>query len=299
MDANKLSITTEYGDEMSIKKDFIATMETDDPVTLKLKDNSFYRGKLSASHNGSVFLKAYDIDEILLINVDQISEINPPLAERGLKISGNANVGGVKTTGNSDKQSFHADTEVVARGEKNRGSIGFHYNQGADDGKESENNTRINLKFDRFLDNKWYSYAAVDFTKDRFQDLDLRTSFGGGAGYQFIETDFTHISIEAGPTFVNEEFIEGESRDFISGRWAFKLKFFVFDKKYEFFHDHEGLFSSEEISDVLFRAHTGVRFPLLNKFNLSAQVDTDYDNKPSHGNQKADTRYIVGLGYSF
>lgn len=301
---NKISegsfvVETEYGGEIPVKMDFVNTLETDNPVTIKLKDDSFFNGLLAASQTGSVLLKSSGLTETLMIYIMQISEINPPLTEKGTKISGHVNIGGVKTSGNSDKQSFHVDTEIVARAETNRSTLGLHYNQGADDGKESENNTRYYMKYDYFFNAKWYTYINTDFTKDKFQDLDLRSTVSPGMGYQFLETDLINLSLETGPTYVKETYFEGEDRDFMSGRWAFNLSFWLFNKKYQIFHDHEGLFSIEDSSDVLVRGHTGMRFPVLKKLNFSAQIDNDYDNVPSEGNQKADTRYIVGLGYSF
>ncbi len=295
----KLVVETEYGGEIPVKIDFINTLETSNPVTIKLNDDSYFTGILTASQSGHIYLKPEDSSETLWINLSQISEFNPPLTEKKTKFSGYVNVGGIKTSGNSEKQTFHTDAEIIARGEKRRASIGVQYNQGADDGKESENNTRVNLQYDHFISKKWYTYVNTDFTRDRFQDLELRSTVSSGMGIQFLETDIVNVSLEGGPTYVKETFFEGTARDFVSSRWAFKFSLWLFEKKYELFHDHEGLFSSEDTSDFLVRSHTGLRFPLLKRFDLSTQVDNDYDNKPSEGNQKNDTRFIIGLGYNF
>jgi hypothetical protein len=76
------------------------------------------------------------------------------------------------------------------------------------------------LKYDHFFTKKWYGYSNATAEQDEFKDLDLRATLGVGAGYQFIESDPTNLSLEGGLSYVNENYIIAEDNSFAAGRWA-------------------------------------------------------------------------------
>jgi putative salt-induced outer membrane protein YdiY len=62
------------------------------------------------------------------------------------------------------------------------------------------------MKYDHFLTKKLYLNTSASFEKDRFKDLNLRTTIGLSLGYQFFETKLTSLSTEAGLAYINEDF---------------------------------------------------------------------------------------------
>ncbi|MGB5304974.1 MAG: DUF481 domain-containing protein, partial [Gammaproteobacteria bacterium] len=135
--------------------------------------------------------------------------------------------------------------------------------------------------------------------KDDFADLNLRSSIGVGAGYQFYETDITNLSLEAGLSYVNEDFELAEDDSYPAARWALNYDHFLYSKKLQFFHVHEGLLGIEDTSDIIITSRTGLRALLTENFTATAQVDLDWDNTPSPGNDRIDTRYLFNLGYGW
>ncbi len=135
---------------------------------------------------------------------------------------------------------------------------------------------------------------GADFQKDKFSDLNLRASLGGGLGYQFWETDVKNLRFEAGPAYVLEDFIEGEDRNFAAARWAVFFDYWLMPEHLQFFHDHEGLLSFDDVGDILVRSHTGFRVPVWGGLNLTAQIDVDYDTEPTAGTEDTDIWAISG-----
>ena len=47
------------------------------------------------------------------------------------------------------------------------------------------------------------------------------------------------------------------------------------------------------------RTRTGLRFPLADGLDASAQVNIDWDNEPAPGRESTDVATILGLGYGW
>ena len=51
-----------------------------------------------------------------------------------------------------------------------------------------------------------------------------------GAGYQFVEIPVTNLSLEAGLTYVNEDYETGQDEGYPAGRWALDFDRYFFNK---------------------------------------------------------------------
>ena len=177
------------------------------------------------------------------------------MAPETYEASGHFHFGGFRAQGNTEKWAVHTDVEYILRNEWNRFTLGAYYNWGGDNGKETENNLRMHGKYDRFITERWYGYVNTDFTKDRFQNLDYRIYGGAGLGYQFWDDDIKFLSFEAGPGYTHESFKTGEERNYATARWAVRFHYWLLEDRLQFFHDHEGLISVEDVDDTLVRTH--------------------------------------------
>lgn len=298
MQKSELTFKTSYA-EITIPWADIKNIESDHPITVELSDGSLLNGLLVQSAQGPS-IKSNSLSASIPLNFNNISALNPPAISNDAIVTGGVHVGGSKSSGNTDTQEFHADAEIIARTGNNKYSAGIEYNQAANDGSESENNFYAFTQYDHYFMPKWYASLFMNFTKDRFQDLDFRSSFGAGLGHEFWDTKRSFLSGEVGAAYTIEDFAEPlEDREFIAGRWAIDFNYWVLEDHLQFFHDHEGLISFEDFSDVLYRSHTGFKLPVYKGFELLAQYDFDYDTKPAEGKKKADTRYIIGIGYAW
>lgn len=295
-----LFFATDYAGELSIAWPQVNNLVTDAPVVVQLLDETRISGRLTRSGAGAAGIAGSEVINAGNVPLTQIALINPPPPDKDrVKLKGHANVGLYVAKGNTDKEAYHGDIEAVARTAENRFTAGAIYNNAFDDGVESERNATAYLKYDHFLTEKWYSYANTVLFKDDFADLNLRSSIGVGAGYQFYETDITNLSLEAGLSYVNEDFELAEDDSYPAARWALNYDHFLYPKKLQFFHVHEGLLGIEDTSDIIITSRTGLRALLTENFTATAQVDFDWDNTPSPGNDRIDTRYLFNLGYGW
>ena len=301
MEEGKLIFKTSYAGEISIQWAEISTLSTEDSIHVVLSDETALKGMTQSAEEGKMKLKMGKIVETVSFDLAEVKSVNPkPKApEPALKTKGHVNVGLTSTKGNSETETQHFDGEFVARTEKNRFTVGAEFNRAEDAGEKTINNALGYLKYDHFLSQKWFLYSSASFEKDEFKDLELRTALGLGAGYQFLETPITNLSLEAGLNYVNEDYETGQDDSYPAGRWALDFDRYFFNKVIQFFHFHEGFVGLEDADNMIIRSRTGVRLPLYKNLKVTAQYNYDWDKSPGPGREETDQMYLLSLGYNW
>jgi len=201
--------------------------------------------------------------------------------------------------GNSETTNIYADAELVAQTLMTQFTMGGRHSQTKEDQSATSENTTVYGKYDYFLTEKWYMLANPTGIKDRFKGLNLRTIAGLGVGYQFFDTKLTKLSVEAGLSYVNDDYKETEDENYAAGRWAVNFSHFLAEDRIQCFHSNEGFVSLEDSKDLFIRTQSGFRLPIFDRVNANAQLNYDWDNYPSEGKNRADTLYIFTLGYAW
>jgi len=309
-----LEIKTAYADKVVIKWDAIETLNSDKPLLITLKDKKELTGQASTSPNGTVSINSNGVYKSNPIPLTEVKEINKKY------FSGDVNVGGGLSDGNTTRQSYHGDANVTVRGRDDKVNFGGQYNyadnKDVDTGKNTLNarNWQLFGTYGHFFTDKWYGYANGLFTNDRMQDIQLRSAFGVGAGYEFFSSEDLNLSFEAGPSYVSTNFYDTsyncsaklatdvnackklEDDSGIAARWAVNYDQFIFGRSVQIFHKHYGLFDS----NVFIASRTGFHVPIWNGIRFTNEVQVDYYNGYATSNKKpVDTRYMFTIGYGW
>ena len=301
MEEGKLIFKTTYAGELSIKWSEISNIKTEKPIKVVLSDETTLKGVTKSAEKEKMKLKLGKIVETVSFALSEVKSINPKLvaAEPPVKLKGHINVGLSATKGNSETETHHLDGEFIARTKKNRYTLGVEFNRAADKGEKTVNKALGFAKYDHFLTQKWFLYSSASVEKDKFKDLNMRTTLGLGAGYQFLETPLINLSLEAGLNYVNEDYDAGEDDGYPAGRWAANFDKYFFDKRLQFFHFHEAFYGLGDTDDLFIRSRTGLRVPIHKKFKVTAQYNYDWDKSPNPGREKTDEMIIFSLGYGW
>lgn len=300
MEEGILVFETAYAGTLKIQWEQIDQIEVASSLKVVLADQTTLIGESKATKTGQMKLKMGAIVETASFNLKQVQAINPPPPEtRKVTLHGGINVGFSGTSGNTDTESQHIDAEVVARTEQNRYTAGVEYNREKDEDELTTKNYLGYAKYDHFLSQKWYAYAHTLFEKDEFEDLNLRSTIGLGMGYQFFESEQMNLYLEAGPSYLNEDYETGEDSDTLSGRWALLFDRYLYKDWVQFFHFQEGYQGLEETDNFVFRSKTGLRFPLGERMRSTIQYNFDWNGNPPPDTEEKDTKYIITLGYAF
>ncbi len=296
MKDNKLTLHTSYAGELGIKWSEVVSMKTDKEISVILNNGYLIRGRTQDAEEGRVRLSGGITGKSEEVAIADIKAFN---VIKKLKIKARVNMGINSIRGNSNQDTTHFDGELILRTAAHRYTAGGDLNRTEDSGKAIEDNSLGYLKYDYFISKNWFAYASASFERDKLVDLNLRSLYGIGSGYQFFETPVTNLYVEAGINYVTEDYMSMSDEKFTSGRWAVSYDRYFLDKTFQFFHFHEVYGSFEKTNDWFIKSKTGLRIPLFPGFNASMQLNLDWDNDPPPGKKRFDRAMMFTLGYQF
>lgn len=312
---NAIEMKTEYADKVIIKWDSVKSLKSDVPITITLDDKQQLTGTAEFSEEGTMKINSAGVYDSKAIALTKVSDINRKI------FSGSVNLGGGLSDGNTTRQSYHGDANVELRGVDDKVAFGglFNYSDDENSVTEKTNLTARNWQvfgtYGHFFSDKFYGYAHALLTNDRLQDIQLRTAFGVGVGYEMYSSDDLNLSFEIGPDYVNTNFYDTpyqcvdklasnpsacnsiEDNSGMAARWFVNYDQFVLDRSVQLFHNHEGIYDS----DIFIRSRTGFRVPLWNGIQFTNELQVDYYNgyAPSADKEDVDVRYLFSVGYGW
>ena len=299
MEGTILELKTKYAGTINIQWNDAEAIKTDTATKIVLDDRTRIEAYITPLKDNTVALQQESDTKPISLELSRITHINPSPAvtDGAIKYSGRVNFGLNYTKGNTDTEKLHLDTEVIARTLKNRYTIGAELNREKDGDIETTSNSTLYLKYDHFINGKWYLYTNGTFKEDKFKDLELRSSIGAGAGHQFYESDPLNLLLEAGLNYVDEDFIAANDDDYMAFRWGLKYDQKFFKKWIKAFHEHEGLQRIEDKEDLIISSKTGLRFFFIKNVEATAQLNADWENSPAPGTKRTDLTYLLTFGY--
>jgi len=300
-ETDKLVFNTNYAGDLNIAWSEISTLNSKAPVQVFLTDQTIFTGVIGASQAGRAKIVIANSDAQTEVDLNQLNYINPnPLVSGiGTVWSGNINLGGAITQGNTDTSLVRADGETIARTKYNRFTVGGVVNRAKSNNVDTEYNSRGYVKYDKFLTKKWYLYTNATLENDRFRDINLRSTVGGGNGYQLYEQDDLNLAIEGGIVYLNVDYDVARDENYASGRWALRYDQKPMSGDVQFFHQHEILFGLEKTANTLVFSKTGLRVPIAKNLNASSQINLDYNSQPAENRKKMDKTLLFSLGYGW
>jgi putative salt-induced outer membrane protein YdiY len=303
-ETDKLIFRTSYAGDLQIQWSEVENLVSEKPVYVVLSDGSKMKGPLIETLPGSAKIELKQTEEELeesdfdLMKTRYLNP-TPDLTGEGIRWTGNINAGGTLTEGNTETKQLRFDAETIARTLNNRFTVGGIFNRAQSNDNDYQFNSRGYGKYDHFLSKQWYLYANTTLENDRFRDIRLRSTIGGGSGYQVFETPNLNLSFEGGLNYIKEDYYLAQDDSYPGVRWATKYDQLFFTGSTRFFHEHEVLVGIKETNQILVFTKTGLRFPLVFNFNATAQFNFNWDNTPAAGRKREDSTLMFTLGYGW
>jgi len=301
---SKLILESEFAGEVTVNLSDVQTLSTEQPVTLNLGDGTVLKQRLLSAEQGQVLIEGTETIRQQSIELQNISAINPPPQEVP-KWHGSVSAGIAANRGNTEKDRYSFSAEVSKRSENDRIMISGDYarskdkDQATGDKEVTENWWRVKGKYDYFITEKWYAFVDGRYEKDSIADLDRRVIIGGGAGYQWIETDDLSFATEGGLASRYEKFEnQTDSQTEVSAQLGYNLSAKI-RENLRFLHDLTYYPSLEEFSDYYLTSNAELRADLIDNLFTSFKVIFNYDATPAAGSDQTDVKYIWGLGWNF
>jgi len=227
----------------------------------------------------------------------QSSQPSPFTPDR--QFSGRVNLALSDERGNTDKNEIDVDYQLEYRQGWHRfrslGALEFDTN---DSEKITEKWSTFN-QYSRLFPSRWYGAAWLSFDHDRFSDLRLRTVGGPSLGYLAFESEALNLSIEGGPTLLQEDFYGQPDQDFSGVSWLLRYDQLVWQERLQPYHRQFGYIALDGKDKVLWQSWTGIRMPLAGGLSASIEFEYDYDSNPALRAKTTDTTLNLKLGYAW
>jgi putative salt-induced outer membrane protein YdiY len=299
-DDGVVDFKTSYAGTIKVKWSEISEVVSDEPATVLLKNRETRESKNVKNTEAGVVL----VDETgatETIQPEAIDYVNPEpwRLGKGMKWSGNINIDLNYERGNSDKNEYHGDGVTTFRWRDDRLKFSGDYEREENNGDLTDDNWRINGRYDHFVNEKFFYGANLAMEHDRPADLQRRTIVGPLVGYEFYESTAMNLDVAGGPMYVNEEFYDADDRDYLALGWLVDFDRFLIPGRMQFYHRHRGLLEPGDTDNLVLDAWTGLRFPIYAGIVASAEVLIEYDGGVSKGVDKTDETYNLKLVYQW
>jgi putative salt-induced outer membrane protein YdiY len=300
----KLVFTSDLAGKVTVELSKIQTFSTDEAITVHLKDGNVLVQKIVSSTAGKFAVEGTETVKAQDFDVAAVSSINPP-PKPTPKWTGNVSAAVTSTHGNTKTQAVSASANLSKRTEKDRTKLSADYARGEqedpDTGEKSKTEEwwRTRAKYDYFFSKKFFGYLDGRYETDKIAELDRRVIVGGGAGYQWIESENMNFSTEGGLASLYEKYKnEADSTTELSAQLGYN-----FDKKLarnlKFIHDLTYYPSLDKFSDYYLTTTGELRANFTEAMFVNFKVILNYDTTPALGSGSTDTKYLLGLGYNF
>jgi putative salt-induced outer membrane protein YdiY len=297
----KLVFTSNIAGKVTVAMSNIQTFNTDEAIEVHLKDGNVLTQKVVSSKAGRFAIEGTDTVKAQDFDLSEISSINPPKP----KWTGNVSAAVTSTHGNTKTETLSASANLSKRTEKDRTTISADYARGEQEDpdtgeqKKTEDWWRTRAKYDYFFSKKFFGYLDGRYETDKIAELDRRVIVGGGAGYQWIESENMNFSTEGGLASLYEKYKnQTDSTTELSAQLGYNFDK-TLAKNLKFIHDLTYYPSLDKFSDYYLTTTGEIRANLTERMFANFKVILNYDATPAIDAGSTDTKYLLGIGYSF
>jgi hypothetical protein len=231
----------------------------------------------------------------------EVATLDPAVykARREVAYAGRALVSIAYARGNTDSDQVHLDGDFTARARDYRYNLSGRVDRRSEPLVDATTAWLGSATYDRFLSERRFAYLRGSLEHDRAKDIDRRASVGAGYGVQLLEEPAASLSVRAGLDHVSVERFFGPREEYPAFGWGIKAALSPWDLRLQLFHEQEGFWNLEETDVVVVRSKTGLRVPLIERLNATAQLNLDWERQPAPGRRSTDSTLLLGVDYAF
>lgn len=211
------------------------------------------------------------------------------------KWSGEAELGYLKTTGNTDSESLHARAKVVNERKKWRHTGTIEAVNKTDQGTNTAKRWLLTGKSDYKIDDRSYFFLMLRYEDDRFSGYDYQVSEVIGYGYTVVKTDTVKLDTEVGAGARQSKLLNGGSTSEGVVRGSADLDWKLSETAT--FLQHLSVEAGED--STISRSVTGLKMQIVGNLSAKLTHSIRHASDVPAGFDKTDTESIVTLVYNF
>jgi putative salt-induced outer membrane protein YdiY len=304
MTDGKFVFKSDAAGEVTVNAADVRTISTEGRVVLNLNDGTVLIRKVRTGEPGQIIIEPEGNLSGQTIPLSTVTAINPP-GKPEPKWTGSVSAGVTATSGNTSTEAINASVSVQRRSDQDRITAGADYARG----KQQDRNTRednvtedwwrTKAQYDYFFTKQTYGFMNVRYERDSIAELDRRMVLGGGAGYQWVESEKLNFATQLGLASLYEKFKnETDSKSDLSLQLGYNFDMQL-TEGIKVLNDLTYLPSTEKFSDYFLTTTGEVRASLTKAMFASFKTIFNYDESPAIGRGSTDVKYMLSVGLGF
>lgn len=205
----------------------------------------------------------------------------------------------VRTTGNTNTQTFSEKGSLEYEGKRNRFFLENSFLFVKSQGKETANKLKVEGRWEHSLTDRLFNFLSTGYERDRFSGYDFKWNGGSGLGYEFIKSDSQSLKV----LFSLNYFYNRSTDEQIDNYGTYKTELF-----YEWqilenlaFKQRSDYIRSLSDPDTYFiNSESSVEVKVTEIISLGVSYKLAYQNKPpEEGVKRLDTTFSTSLILDF
>ncbi len=307
-DGKTITIKSESFGLVTAPWDQVASVTSDQPVNVVLKDGKALAGTLATTEgNVEVATKEAKVEvkpaEIAALRNAEEQRAYERLLEPGLfqLWAGSASIGWAGTNGNAKTLTFTTAANVARV--TNTDKIALYFNLikasaliGGTTATTAQA-ARGGVGYNRNVSPRLFVNAFNDYEYDRFQNLDLRTVFGGGFGFHAVKSERSVLDVLGGADYNRSRF-STDTRNAAEAFWGdeYTLKLTGPSSLVQSFRMFNNL---SDTGEYRVNFDLGLATRIARRITWNVALSDRYLSNPVPGRKTNDWLYTTGFGITF
>lgn len=317
-----ITLTTAYAGKISIARTAVNTLQSDHAVAITHSDGSTDHRYLSPATTSPVAATtpasqpALGWLETETPRVPRTGIAPPPVAaatktdappkrfthylDFGPNWKNQLSLGAVNASGNDNTASVDFGVNLHYQKTTDEFTFKFESLYGTSNGAQTEGLVDQNAVYRHDLTSRFYSYASDDVRYDAIKGISLQAQMSAGLGYYLFRGKRFKLDLRAGPGVEYLKTFDGNSDVAPSGEAGIRAAYDINDRVSA---SQETTYTTSLLDDNVWRVHSesalNYKLDLERGLGLKVSYNDDYENQPSHGRKRNDSRVALSLTFDF
>ena len=198
-------------------------------------------------------------------------------------------------SGNTESQEARAELTAKKETEDQAWKFSAEGAYAETDDQTTADRAKLLGRYDLFITEREFGSTQITFEYDDPAALHQRVVFGPALGYFLVKEETARLSVEAGPSYVNEKVGE-EERQFVVLRLAERFDRDLGNES-KLWEAAEYLPDIEQNGNFLANAEAGIEAAVKGPFSLKLKIEDRYNSKPAEGKEENDVLVTSAVCY--
>ena len=296
----EMTIATTFGGDITIPMSEVASIQTEDPLTVRLESGDTSTGSVNTSESGEISVQGSSStlnatkDDIRLAWLP--GEEDPDIVAMRRNWSYRASFDVVGRSGNTDEFTARIGAEAVLEGPHDTLRFNVRHETSEDDGETTARETKIGARYTNFFSEKFGWYTRLELENDEFEDLDLRALYSAGISYKIFDREKHYLHSTTGLAYVYSDFSTGENEQG-AGIDLGLTHHYEFDELIILENSLEYIGSVDDLGSFRIEHDSWIQIPISGggRWNVRSGITNTYVSDPEPDNEELDTLFYSSV----